>query len=239
MSSGLVDRPRERRFGRPVFCLRVRTLAGTLRPRSARMRSVPAARRQEPEANHRHSLRARTRHRRSHAAAQPRGREIGARRGADPQRGVQLRRGADFVARLLPRRPPAHLRQDGAALRAWRCHRPGDAQGGARARRGPRRDRRRRVPGVARRRRAPVDQRRALRAHRQGEVRPPRADPGDAADQRPGVPRPRTTRTRSSTKRSRRSSPLPRTAPGSGSCRCATSCRSRCRRSSSCSSRRS
>ena len=60
------------------------------------------------------------RHARTHASAQPRGREVGARRDPDPQRGVQPRRGGDRRARLLPRRAPPHLRQDGRAQRAQR-----------------------------------------------------------------------------------------------------------------------
>ena len=72
--------------------------------------------------------------------------------------------------RLLPRRAPPHLRQDGRAQRTRRCHRLHHAEGRARPRRRPRRSRRAVVHRGAGRRRAALGQRRVLRAHRQGKV---------------------------------------------------------------------
>ena len=72
--------------------------------------------------------------------------------------------------RLLPRRAPPHLRQDGRAQRAQPGDRLRHAERGAVARRRARRRRRAGLRRVAGRRRAARDQRRVLRAHRQREV---------------------------------------------------------------------
>ena len=113
---------------------------------------------------------------RTHASAQPRRREVGARRDPDPQRSVQPRRGADRRARFLPRRAPPHLRPDGRAQRARRSDRLRHAEGGAVASGRARRGRRAGLHRVARRRRAALGQRRVLRADRQGEVDAPEPD---------------------------------------------------------------
>ncbi len=177
-----------------------------------------------------------TSRRRTHAPAQPRSREVRARRDPHPQRRVQPGRRGHRRARLLPRRAPAHLRQDGRAQRAQRADRPRHAQGRAVAHRRARRGRRARLHRVARRRRAAVGQRRALRAHRQGEVDAAEPDPLGQQDPRPRRTRPRRSRTCSSTRPSARSSRSPRIASAPGSCRCATSCRAASRPSRSCSS---
>ena len=78
--------------------------------------------------------------------------------------------------RFLPRRAPAHLRQDGQARRARRRDRSRHAQGGARAVGRARRGRRPGLHHGARRRRAALDQRRALRADHQGEGDAPEPD---------------------------------------------------------------
>ena len=113
---------------------------------------------------------------RTHAAAQPRGRAIGARRDPAPQRGVQPRGGADRLAGLLPRCAPAHLREDGGPQRARRGDRSRHAQGRAGAIGLARRGRRAGLHRLAGGRRAARGQRRALRPDRQGEVDPPEPD---------------------------------------------------------------
>ena len=110
----------------------------------------------------------------AYASAQSRSRALGARRDPRPQRRVQPGGAGHRQRRLLPRRAPAHLRQDGRAQRAPPGDRLRHAEGGAVARRRARRGRRAGLHRVAGRRRAARDQRRVLRADRQGE--------GDAAE---------------------------------------------------------
>ena len=91
--------------------------------------------------------------------------------------------------RFLPRRPPPHLRQDGQAVGARRRDRSRHAEGGAGALERARRSRRAGLHHRAGGRRAAIHQRRALRAHHQGESDPQAPDLLGQQDPRDGVRR--------------------------------------------------
>ena len=163
---------------------------------------------------------------RTHASAQSRRREIRSRRDSHTQRRVQPGRRADRLARFLPRRAPPDLRQDGRAQRARadaidfvtlkeELARAGELEevGGpayitSLADGVPRSTN---VEHYAR----IVKEKSTLRSliFSANKI----LTEAYEAEQEP---------TSSSTRRSRRSSRSPRTGSATGSCRCATSCRS-------------
>ena len=126
---------------------------------------------------------------RPHAAAGHRGRAVRARRHAAEQGRDRRRRRDPARARLLPPRPPDHLRRDPRPLRPRRAGRRHHRLRRAHPHRRARPRRRRALPAHARRLGAHRGQRRLLRAHRAGARRAAPPGRGRHAHRADGVRR--------------------------------------------------